>query len=179
MMSAVESSDHAEASLGLAGYGGGIKIGGASQRGTADLTLTGNSVPAGSSLVEKIDIAFSGTSGHAVLRFDVDQDHQTSNGLEKVTLSGFRLDVDELHFGNLVGLDYETGITTVSAFTSTALDHFNGAPGAAVFAGGSQNGNTTFIAYDLDGSGVSAIIVLDGVNINDFAHKYQTATGLG
>ncbi len=182
-MSAVQSVDHVNASLSLMTQGGVVQIGGTGQRGTAELTLTGHSAATGNKLVDVIDIDFSGKAGRAAIQFDVDQDNLTASALPVVKLFGFRLDADSLYFGTVSGLEFETGITSLNAFTSAALDHFNtgaqGTPVSAVFAAGSSTLNKTFVAYDIDGSGISAIIELDGVKLNDFVNHYQTSNGLG
>ena len=182
-MSAVQSVDHANASLSLLSQGGVVQLGGTGQRGTAELTLTGDSAATGNKLVDLIDIDFTGAAGRAMVHFNVDQDNLSQTGLSAVKLSGFRLDTDVLHFGNLTGVEYELGISSLSTFTSAALEHFNlnaqGTPVAGIFAGGTSGLNKTFIAYDLDGTGISAIIELDGVKVTDFVNHYQTANGLG
>ncbi len=178
LLTAVQSADRSEASLQLLADGGVVRMGGATQHGTALLTLNGTAAATGNQLVDTIDIDFTGSAGQAVIRFDADQDNLTAAALPVVKLSGFRLETDALHFGSLPGIDLETGFTSLSAFTSSALSHFSpGAPG--VFAGGSTGLDKTFIAYDIDGSGVTAIIELDGVGVHDFVNHYQTANGLG
>ncbi len=178
-MSAMQSFDYTDVSLKLFGNGGVVRIGGTGQSGTAVLTLTGDAAPTGNKLVDLIDIDFTGKAGHAVVNFDVDQDSTTENALSVVKLSGFRLDNDSLHFGSVSGFDYETGISSLSAFKTAALEHFNDSPLAGVFAAGASGLDKTFIAYDIDGSGISSIIELDGVRLTDFVNRYQSANGLG
>jgi hypothetical protein len=134
-------------------------------------------------MVDTIDIDFTGKFGHAVVNFNIDQDNVDATSVPVVLLSGFRLDNDSLHFGSVTGLDYEFSISSMNSFKAVALEYFNtGAqdtPVTGIFAGGASGLNKTFVAYDLDGSGVSAFIELDGVKLADFVNRYQSANGLG
>ncbi len=184
LMDAVQTGDRADASLRLAVDGGGVRLGSAAHHGTVALTLTGDNAAAGNQLVDTIAIDFTGTSGQAIVRFDADQDNVGANLLPVVTVKGFRLDADGLHFGNLQGVESEFALPTLGAFTAAALEHFNtggaaAAPVSGIFAGGSNGLDKTFIAYDIDGIGVTAIIELDGVSLDEFMKNYQTANGLG
>ncbi len=73
-----------------------------------------------------------------------------------------------------------TGLT-LESFIGGAIGHFNTTTGttttpqpvADVYVGG--NTHATYLAYDYDGTGISAIVVLDGISASD----YKTANGLG
>ena len=184
-MNAVQVNDHAEASLQLIGAGGTVKLGGTSQRGSAELTLAGDVPGTGNQVVDVIDIDFTGTFGHAAVNFDVDQDNVTADVTPVIKLLGFRTDADALHFGSLQSIQAATGVTTtLSGFTSAALAHFNtetgdnAVPVTGVLVGGSSVQDKTFIAYDIDGTGISAIIELDNVDPEVFLNAYRTANGL-
>ena len=124
----------------------------------------------------------TGSEGHAIINFGADQDATTASTIQQVLVKGFRAGVDELHFGNLHQV--ATSGVTLDSFTGGAIGHFNTTtsgstastttptPVADVFVGG--NDHATYLAYDYDGVGISAIIVLDGVA----ASAYKTANGL-
>ena len=93
--------------------------------------------------------------------------------------------VDDLHFGDLLMVG-TTGVTLAS-FTGGAIGHFNmttstttgttsPTPVADVLVGG--NNSATYLAYDYDGTGISAIVVLDGVAASAFRDHYTMSSGL-
>jgi hypothetical protein len=178
-LNAVQDHDSASVSLKLFTDGGVAQLGSANQQGTASLTL-GDQTAVANQLLDEIDISFTGTNGHAIINFGADQDATTAATIQRVMIKGFRLGVDELNFGDLLMVG-TTGVT-LDSFTGGAIGHFNTttpssttstpAPVADVLVGG--NNNATYLAYDYDGTGVSAIIVLDGVA----ASAYKTANGL-
>jgi hypothetical protein len=153
-------------------------LGGANQHGTATLTL-GEKTATANQLLDEIDISFAGTNGHAIINFGADQDSTTASTIQQVMIKGFRVGVDELNFGNL--LKVGTSGVTLDSFTGGAIGHFNTTtsattttptPVADVLVGG--NNNATYLAYDHDGIGVSAIVVLDGVSVS----SYKSSVGL-
>lgn len=176
-LNAIQDHDSASVSLKLFTDGGVAQLGGADQHGTANLTL-GEKTAAANQLLDEIDISFSGSSGKAIINFGVDQDGTSSSAIQQVLVTGFRLGVDELNFSGLSKVA-TTGVT-LDSFIGGAIGHFNTATGATttpqpvadVFIGG--NANATYIAYDYDGTGISAIVVLEGVSASD----YKTANGL-
>jgi len=185
-LSAAQGSDHASATLQLVGAGGTVKLGATGQRGTAELTLAGDTAESGNQFVEVIDVDFTGQLGHASVNFNIDQDNLTAGEITMLKVVGFRADADALHFGNLQGIQAADGLTTtLTGFMNSALEHFNmdggdeAVPVTGVLVGGSLVLDKTFIAYDIDGSGITAIIELDNVDPEAFLNAYRTANGLG
>ncbi len=174
---AMQQDDTVSATLSLYADGGRAQLGGSGEAGIASLTL-GEKTSAANQLVDQVDIAFSGSSGKAIVNFGADQDSMTASALQQVLVKGFRIDQDELNFGTLSKV--VTTAKTLDGFISAAIDNFNttssgttsSQPVAEVFIGG--NDSQTYLAYDYDGTGISAIIVLDGVS----ASAYKTHNGL-
>lgn len=177
-LNSVQDKDSASVSLKLFTDGGVAQLGGASQHGTATLTL-GEQSAAANQLLDEVDISFSGSAGKAIINFGADQDSTTVSTIQQVLIKGFRLGVDELNFGGLAEVA-TTGVT-LESFIGGAIGHFNTTTGttttpqpvADVYVGG--NTHATYLAYDYDGTGISAIVVLDGISASD----YKTANGLG
>ncbi len=185
-LTAAQGSDHASVTLQLVGAGGTVKLGATGQRGTAELTLAGDTAESGNQFVEVIDVDFTGQLGHASVNFNIDQDNLTAAEITMLKVVGFRADADALHFGNLQGIQAADGLTTtLTGFMNSALEHFNmdggdeAVPVTGVLVGGSLVLDKTFIAYDIDGSGITAIIELDNVDPEAFLNAYRTANGLG
>lgn len=174
---AMQQDDTVSATLRLYADGGRAQLGGSGDAGVASLTL-GEKTSAANQLLDQVDISFSGSSGKAIVNFGADQDSMTSSAIQQVLVKGFRIDQDELNFGTLSKV--ATTAKTLDGFISAAVDNFNTTAGgtttsqpvAEVFIGG--NDSQTYLAYDYDGSGISAIIVLDGVS----ASAYKTHNGL-
>ncbi|MFM8462711.1 MAG: hypothetical protein ACKOA0_01200, partial [Burkholderiaceae bacterium] len=172
--------DAATMSLKLFADGGKAQLGNEGHAGLTTLSL-GEKSSTTNQLLDAIDIGFSGTLGKAVVEFGVDQDSTTEAAIQRVLIKGFRLGQDELHFEGLAGVS--TTARTLDGFVNFAINHFNtgvatGAPStqftvADVLVGGNES--TTYLAYDHDGTGISAIITLEGVS----ASAYKTANGLG
>ena len=177
-LNAIQQDDSVSGTLRLYVDGGRAKLGGDGESGVTTLTL-GETASAANQLLDQIDISFTGTSGKAILNFAADQDSVTASGIQQVLVTGFRIGEDELNFGGLSLVS--TSAKTLDSFISSALSNFNTAttsgtttapPVAEVFIGG--NDTATYLAYDYDGTGISAIIVLDDVS----ASAYKTANGL-
>ncbi|NDC07916.1 MAG: hypothetical protein EBZ75_01025, partial [Oxalobacteraceae bacterium] len=100
--------------------------------------------------------------------------------IQRVLIKGFRLGQDELNFDGLAKV--ASTAKTFDGFLLSTMNHFNTASAsgttsaqtkvADVFVGG--NDSATYLAYDYDGTGISAIITLDGVS----ASQYKTANGM-
>ncbi len=177
-LNAIQQDDSVSATLRLHTDGGRAKLGGDGESGLTTLTL-GETGSTANQLLDQIDISFTDTSGKAVLNFAADQDSVTGSSIQQVLVTGFRIGDDELNFGGLSLVS--TSAKTLESFISNALSNFNtttssgtttATPVAEVFIGG--NDTATYLAYDHDGTGISAIIVLDGVS----ASAYKTANGL-
>jgi hypothetical protein len=177
-LNAIQQDDSVSATLRLHTDGGRAKLGGDGESGLTTLTL-GETGSTANQLLDQIDISFTDTSGKAVLNFAADQDSVTGSSIQQVLVTGFRIGEDELNFGGLSLVS--TSAKTLESFISSALSNFNTTtssgtttttPVAEVFIGG--NDTATYFAYDHDGTGISAIIVLDDVS----ASAYKTANGL-
>jgi hypothetical protein len=179
-LEAIQHDDAVSMSLKLLSDGGKARLGDADHSGTTTLTL-GDKVSAANQLLDDIDISFSGSNGKAIIEFGADQDSVTGTAIQRVSIKGFRLGHDELHFDGLAGV--ATTATTLDGFVNSAINRFNtgqvtGTTSslntvANVLIGGSDS--TTYLAYDHDGTGISAIIMLEGIS----ASAYKTANGLG
>jgi len=178
-LDAIQQDDAATMSLKLFTDGGKAQLGNEGHAGLTTLSL-GEKSSTTNQLLDAIDISFSGTLGKAVVEFGVDQDSTTEAAIQRVLIKGFRLGQDELHFEGLAGVS--TTARTLDSFVNFAMNHFNtgiatGTPStqftvADVLVGGNES--TTYLAYDHDGTGISAIITLEGVS----ASAYKTANGL-
>jgi hypothetical protein len=179
-LDAIQHDDAVSMSLKLLSDGGKARLGDADHSGTTTLTL-GDKASAANQLLDDIDISFSGSNGKAIIKFGADQDSLTDVAVQRVLIKGFRLGHDELHFDGLAGV--ATTATKLGDFVDSAINRFNtgqvtGTPSslntvANVLIGGSDS--TTYLAYDHDGTGISAIIMLEGIS----ASAYKTANGLG
>ena len=178
-LNAVQDKDSASLSLKLFADGGVAKLGGADQLGVAKLTLGEKSASA-NQLLDEIDISFTGLNGKSIIEFGADQDIKTEAEIQRVLIKGFRLGQDELNFDGLAKV--ASTAKTFDGFLLSTMSHFNTASAsgttsaqtkvADVFVGG--NDSATYLAYDYDGTGISAIITLDGVS----ASQYKTANGM-
>ncbi len=178
-LDAIQQEDEASISLNLFTDGGKAQLGNAGHAGTTTLVL-GEKASAANQLLDGVDISFSGSTGKAIIEFGADQDATTETAIQQVLIKGFRIGHDELHFDGLASV--ATTARTLDGFINSAMNHFNtGAvvgttstqfKVADVFVGG--NDNVTYLAYDHDGTGISAIITLDGVS----ASQYKTANGM-
>jgi hypothetical protein len=167
-LEAIQHDDAVSMSLKLLSDGGKARLGDADHSGTTTLTLGDK-------------VSFSGSNGKAIIEFGADQDSVTGTAIQRVSIKGFRLGHDELHFDGLAGV--ATTATTLDGFVNSAINRFNtgqvtGTTSslntvANVLIGGSDS--TTYLAYDHDGTGISAIIMLEGIS----ASAYKTANGLG
>ncbi len=180
-LNAVQDNDAASLSLKLFSDGGVAQLGGANQHGITTLNL-GEKTAAANQLLDEVDISFTDSSGKAVINFGADQDATSAATLQKVFIKGFRLGIDEVNFSGLLKVA-TTGVT-LDSFTSSAIGHFNtstasttgtstATPVADMLIGG--NDRATYIAYDYDGVGISAIAILDGIS----ASSYKASVGLG
>jgi hypothetical protein len=179
-LDAIQHDDAVSMSLRLFSDGGKARLGDADHAGTTTLTL-GDKASAVNQLLDNIDIGFTGANGKAIIEFGADQDSLTDAAVQRVLIKGFRLGHDELHFDGLAGV--ATTARTLDGFVNSAINHFNtgqvtGTTSslntvADVLIGG--NDSTTYLAYDHDGRGISAIIMLEGIS----ASAYKTANGLG
>jgi len=178
-LDAIQQEDAVSMSLKLFADGGKALLGNAGHYGTTTLIL-GEKTSAVNQLLDAVDISFSGSTGKAIIEFGADQDTTTDTAIQQVLIKGFRLGHDELHFDGLANV--ATTAKTLDGFINSAMNHFNtGAvigttstqvKVADVFVGG--NDSVTYLAYDHDGTGISAIITLDGVS----ASQYKTANGM-
>ncbi len=177
-LSAFQDGDLSSLSLKLLSDGGVAKLGGANQHGMTKITL-GEKTATANQLLDEINIAFEGSSGKSIIQFGADQDIKTDAEIQRVLIKGFRLGHDELNFDGLANI--ATTARTLDGFISSAISHFNTSTPtgtvtpplvADVLVGG--NDQSTYLAYDHDGTGISAIIVLDGVS----ASQYKTANGM-
>jgi hypothetical protein len=177
-LSAFQDGDLSSLSLKLLSDGGVAKLGGANQHGMTKITL-GEKTATANQLLDEINIAFEGSSGKSIIQFGADQDIKTDAEIQRVLIKGFRLGHDELNFDGLANV--ATTARTLDGFISSAISHFNTSTPtgtvtpplvADVLVGG--NDQSTYLAYDHDGTGISAIIVLDGVS----ASQYKTANGM-
>ena len=178
-LEAIQQEDAVSMSLKLFTDGGKAQLGNAGHEGTTTLIL-GEKTSAVNQLLDAVDISFSGSAGKAIIEFGADQDTTTDTAIQQVLIKGFRLGHDELHFDGLANV--ATTAKTLDGFINSAMNHFNtGAvigttstqvKVADVFVGG--NDSVTYLAYDHDGTGISAIITLDGVS----ASQYKTANGM-
>ncbi|MFN5354018.1 MAG: hypothetical protein ACK5BB_08525 [Burkholderiaceae bacterium] len=179
-LDAIQHDDAVSMSLRLFSDGGKARLGDTDHAGTTTLTL-GDKASAVNQLLDNIDISFTGANGKAIIEFGADQDSLTDAAVQRVLIKGFRLGHDELHFDGLAGV--ATTARTLDGFVNSAINHFNtgqvtGTTSslntvADVLIGG--NDSTTYLAYDHDGTGISAIILLEGIS----ASAYKTANGLG
>jgi hypothetical protein len=179
-LDAIQQDDAATMSLKLFADGGKAQLGHDGHAGLTTLML-GDKSSNTNHLLDTIDIGFSGTSGKAIIKFGVDQDSTTEAAIQRVLIKGFRMGHDELNFEGLASVS--TTARTLDGFVNFAMNHFNtgaatGTPStqftvADVLVGGNES--TTYLAYDHDGTGISAIITLEGVS----ASAYKTAHGLG
>jgi hypothetical protein len=178
-LDAIQQDDAVSMSLKLFSDGGKAQLGNSGHAGTTTLSL-GDKSSAVNQLLDAVDISFSGSSGKAIIEFGADQDNTTDTAIQQVLIKGFRLGHDELHFDGLANV--ATTARTLDGFINSAMNHFNtgsatGTPStqfkvADVFVGG--NDSVTYLAYDHDGTGISAIITLEGVA----ASQYKTANGM-
>ena len=178
-LDAIQQDDAVSMSLKLFTDGGKAQLGNSGHAGTTTLIL-GDKSSAVNQLLDAVDISFSDGVGKAIIEFGADQDTTTDTAIQRVLIKGFRLGHDELHFDGLANV--ATTARTLDGFINSAMNHFNtgsatGTPStqfkvADVFVGG--NDNVTYLAYDHDGTGISAIITLDCVS----ASQYKTANGL-
>ena len=178
-LDAIQQDDAVSMSLKLFTDRGKAQLGNCGHAGTTTLIL-GDKTSAVNQLLDVVDISFSGGIGKAIIEFGADQDTTAVNDLQKVLIKGFRLGQDELNFDGLANV--ATTAKTLDGFINLAMSHFNmvsgtGTPStqlkvADVLVGG--NDSATYIACDHDGTGISAIITLDGIS----ASQYKTANGL-
>jgi filamentous hemagglutinin len=188
---AAQSTDKAEVGLKLNANGGKVQLGAEGHLGTTTFNMTGSNASGGDKVVGEIDISFSSTSGKAIINFQADQDTTTASAVSVMKLDGFRLNSDEISFGGLSGsakLAYfgsPVSANSLDDFLSLAIPRFNTATPAAgttptlvskVLVGGDVD--TTYLAYDIDGTGISAVVVLDQVGFKDYMAKYSTSVGL-